>query len=92
MKQLLIDLFVGFVCLFLCFFQGAAEGGMVELAAVGLPPPEQGNSVFFFDYLSSVFLSFSLKDTYIHTYFITTSPKRIFRGNTVKIKKIIINK
>ena len=48
MKQLLIDLFVGFVCLFLCFFQGAAEGGMVELAAVGLPPPEQGNSVFFF--------------------------------------------
>ena len=69
MKQHLIDLFVGFVFLFLCFFQGAAEGGMVELAAVGLPPPEQGNSVFFFffDYLSSVFLSFSLKDTYIHT-------------------------
>ena len=47
MKQLLIDLFVGFVCLFLCFFQGAVEGGMVELAAVGLPPPEKGNSVFF---------------------------------------------
>ena len=63
MKQLLIDLFVGFVCLFLCFFQGAAEGGMIELAAVGLPPPEQGNSVIF-DYLSSVFLSFSLKDSF----------------------------
>ena len=25
----------------------------------------------------------------IHTYFITTSPKRIFRGNTVKVKIII---
>ena len=25
---------------------------------------------------------------YIHAYFITTSPKRIFKGNTVKVKII----
>ena len=34
---------MAFVFLFLCIFQGVGEGGMVEVAPVGLPPPEQGN-------------------------------------------------
>jgi len=37
---------VAFVCLLLHLNQGEAECGMIELAVVGLPPPEQG-SLFF---------------------------------------------
>jgi len=39
---------MAFVCFLLRVFQGEAEVEMIELAAVGLPPPEEGS--LFFDY------------------------------------------
>jgi len=45
---------VAFVCLLLHLNQGEAECGMIELAVVGLPPPEQGSLFFNHFFLSHV--------------------------------------
>ena len=60
---------MAFVFLFLCFFQGVGEGGMVEVAPVGLPPSEQGNLFWNFFIFSFVCLFLILWRITFYKYF-----------------------
>jgi len=66
-----------FVCLLLHLYQGEAEGGMIELAAVGSPPPQQGISFVIRFYSRKIiflfFLLYYFQFSYKKSKVITTS-------------------